>query len=59
MKNRLILSCPQEAFEGIHDALDRTKRTSSTVKVDRAALQALLIDHAKLLQQVDHTEAQP
>lgn len=40
--------CSQEQFEKIHEDLDKTRRTSDTVRVDRAALQALLIDHGRL-----------
>lgn len=41
-------TCTQEQFEKIHEQLDQTRRTSTTVKVDRAALAALLIDHGQL-----------
>lgn len=41
-------TCSQEQFDKIHQQLDQTRRTSETVKVDRAALSALLIDHGKL-----------
>lgn len=41
-------TCSQEQFERIHQQLDQTRRTSETVRVDRAALQALLIDHGQL-----------
>jgi hypothetical protein len=40
--------CSQDQFEKIHQQLDQTRRTSETVKVDRAALAALLIDHGQL-----------
>lgn len=40
--------CSQDQFEKIHQQLDQTRRTSETVKVDRAALTALLIDHGQL-----------
>jgi hypothetical protein len=43
------LKCTQAAFEGIHADLDRVRSTSTTVKVDKAALAALLMDHAKLI----------
>lgn len=44
----ITLTCSQEQFEKIHEDLDKTRRTSETVKVDRAALMALLIDHGTL-----------
>lgn len=40
--------CSQEQFEQIHRDLDRTRKSSDTVKVNRAALDALLRDHADL-----------
>ena len=43
------LELKQEPFEGLHRALDKTKRTSQTVKVDREALGLLLSDFSKLL----------
>lgn len=44
----IALTCSQEQFEKIHEDLDKTRRTSETVKVDRAALMALMIDHGRL-----------
>lgn len=44
----IALKCSQEQFEKIHEDLDKTRRTSETVKINRAALQALLIDHGRL-----------
>lgn len=41
-------TCSQEQFERLHQQLDQTRRTSETVRVDRAALAALLIDHGQL-----------
>lgn len=38
----------QEQFEQLHRDLDKTRKSSSTVKIDRAALAALLIDHGQL-----------
>lgn len=43
------LTCSQDQFESVHRALDKVRSTSTTVTVDRAALQALLIDHSKLI----------
>lgn len=43
-----IPKCSQDQFEKIHLQLEQTRRTSETVKVDRAALAALLIDHGAL-----------
>jgi hypothetical protein len=49
------LVCSQDQFEALHDELDKTRRTSKTVKVDRAALQALLMDHSKLVNIAERT----
>ncbi len=40
--------CSQEQFEKIQHQVDNVRRSSETVKVDRAALTALLIDHGQL-----------
>ncbi len=45
---RFTPKCSQEQFESLHRDIDRTRRTSDTVKVSRAALDALLKDHAEL-----------
>lgn len=45
---RIDLKCSQEQFEKLHEDLDKTRKTSETVKVSRAALAALLIDHGQL-----------
>ncbi len=46
--SRFTPKCSQEQFEKIQYQVDNVRRTSETVKVDRAALQALLIDHGQL-----------
>lgn len=43
------LICNHDQFESVHRALDKVRSTSTTVTVDRAALQSLLIDHSKLI----------
>lgn len=43
------LDCTDAQFHAIHEALDKTRSTSETVKVSRAALAALLVDHSKLI----------
>jgi hypothetical protein len=45
------LVCSQDQFELLHEQLDHTRATSETVRVDRAALAALLMDHSKLINQ--------
>ena len=44
------LACSDEQYHNIHVAVDKTRSTSTTVKVDRDALAALLRDHAKLIE---------
>ena len=43
------LKCSDAQFHDIHQSLDKVRATSTTVKVDRAALAALLMDHSKLI----------
>lgn len=45
-------------FHDLHVKLDRTRRSSTTVTVDRLALAALLSDHAKLYAHIDAVEHQ-
>lgn len=40
--------CSNEQYDAIYEALNKTRDTSKTVKVDKAALLNLLDDHAKL-----------
>lgn len=43
------LKTTDEQFEGLHRDLDKTRRTSETVKVSRQALTNLLLDHGQAL----------
>ena len=43
------LECSQEAFEAVHRCVDATRATSTTVRVPKEALEALLRDHGVLL----------
>lgn len=36
----------QEQFEGLHEAFDKARASSKTVKVDKEALRRILLDHA-------------
>lgn len=47
--------CSQEQFESIHEALDKTRSNSKSVKVDKQALTNLLIDHTHLVQHYEET----
>lgn len=46
------LTLTQAAFEALHERLDRVRRTSSTVTVDRQALAELLLDHGRVLKRL-------
>ncbi len=46
MKIKLVTTDSQ--FDGLHEALNTVRRTSSTVKVDKESLRNLLMDHAEL-----------
>lgn len=51
---RLELS--DEEFHELHTRLERTRRTSATVGVDRRALARLLADHSRLYAHIDEIE---
>jgi hypothetical protein len=40
------------AFEGVYRRLDRTRRNSATVTVDKEALATLLRDHQRILERL-------
>lgn len=66
MRNRLPspsygpkgLELTDEQFHDLHARLERVRRTSSTVTVDREAFRLLLSDHAKLYAHIDAIESQ-
>lgn len=45
-----------DEFQELHVRLDRTRRTSTTVSVDRQALTRLLADHSRLYAALDEIE---
>lgn len=45
-----------EELDKLHRQLDKTRRTSSTVSVDRQALTRLLADHSRLYAALDEIE---
>jgi len=57
MTKPITLTTTQDQFESLHEALHKTRQTSETVKVEREALRRLLVDHAQLLQRVDHRQS--
>ena len=46
---KVKLTLSQSDFEELHRVLDRARKGSTCVKVARAALSALLLDHSKLV----------
>ena len=50
----LKLKTTDNQFNGLYAVLDKTRRSSKTAIVDRAALTALLLDHSELLATVKH-----
>lgn len=47
--HQIKFNCTDDQFESIHLALDKTRTTSESVRVDREALTNLLLDHARLV----------
>jgi hypothetical protein len=54
MNKILELTCTDEQFHSLHEALSKLRDTTKVAYVDKQALVNLLIDHGKLLQQVQH-----
>ena len=52
MSKPLQLVCTQDHFESLHADLDRVRSTSATVKVSKAALTKLRLDHSRLINAV-------
>lgn len=53
MTQRYQTYTTQEQFEDTHARLDKTRRTSKTVVVDRQALTNLLMDHSNMMKECD------
>lgn len=49
MPRSFTFDCTQAQFEAIHAALSKLRKGSKTATVDRAALEALLRDHSRLI----------
>lgn len=49
MPRAVILECSHEAFGSLHEAVDRARKGTVRVEVEKASLEALLRDHAKLI----------
>ena len=47
---KLKLTTTTDQVDALHSVVHKTERQTTTVKVDKAALTALLLDHTRLLQ---------
>jgi hypothetical protein len=56
MSDPITLSCPQAAFDAIWARLHKTKAGTSTISISVKHLEALMIDHGRLLRAVPHSE---
>ena len=54
MTARIVLECSSADFDAVHEAVERPRQNSETVKVPKAALAALLRDHGKLIRAHAH-----
>jgi hypothetical protein len=56
--SKLQLTATSDQFQALHAALDGTRRTTQSIKVDRTALTNLLLDHSRALGVIgkDHYE---
>jgi hypothetical protein len=52
MSDTLTLRTTLSQFEGLHERIDKTRSTSKTVTVDRAALANLLMDHPAMIRKL-------
>lgn len=46
---KTTLECSHEQHQAVHQAVDKARKGSTSVRVDRAALAALLRDQQKLI----------
>ena len=46
------LKTTDEQFNGLHEALDKVRKTSKTVTVDKQALSNLLMDHSTIAKEL-------
>jgi hypothetical protein len=50
------LTLPTPSFDALVSAVHKAKKGTRTVRVDVAALEALIVDHGRLLRAVPHKE---
>ena len=55
----VTLSLTSDLLHALDTALERTKRSSTTVKVDRQALAAILIDHGRMVRALGQAVGEP
>lgn len=48
MRHDKDITTTQEEFESLHDVLSKTQSTSKTCRVNKQALQHLLVDHSRM-----------
>jgi hypothetical protein len=53
---KLKLTCPRKSFDALVEAVHKTKAGTETMRVKVADIEALLIDHGRLLRAVPHCE---
>ena len=56
MAEPIQLTCPHAAYQHLTDTVHKTKQGTKTVRVEVSALEALLVDHSRLLRAVPHKE---
>jgi len=49
MTKKTTLECSHDQLHALHVAVDKARKGSTTIRVDRAALDALLKDQLKLI----------
>lgn len=58
MSKPVKLNMKQTEFEQMHRDLDKSRRSSEFIKVNRQALQNLLLDYGDLLERVEYVNAE-
>lgn len=54
MTEPVILTCPTKSYDALVTTIHKAKKGTRTVRVDVAALEALIVDHGRLLRAVPH-----
>lgn len=56
MTEPIFLTLPAPSFDALVATIHKAKKGTRTVRVDVAALEALIVDHGRLLRAVEHKE---